>query len=355
MMKWIEWSPLTFGSSSGECLPKSYSMGLTKLTLGLLLPMGVLGILSADWPISYQLLPLYLSLFLFGMPHGGADHLLIWGMIRKSTWLFRVSTLLLYPTLSILYLICWHFQPVASAVFFLAITIFHWGQGDRYLSVKLHRTGYLERSGLLNSLHIMARGSIPILLPGYLGNETYRMFLEEMIRQGGRVDIDLFWVSANQLFFLAFPLSLTIVQLMVSFFQIEKDEKLAWKLDLYEACFLFLWFLFLPPLWALGIYFALWHSLRHGLRIIWMDPVGKLSLAEGAYLKLKARWLQISGLMTILALVGLWFLLALPLSFRGIQLDWLGKAMLGISILTLPHTVVVCLMDRLQLKKSWVN
>lgn len=351
MMKWIEWNPLIFGSSTGECLPKSYSMGLTKLTVALLFPMGILGLFSADWPISYQLFPLYLSLFLFGMPHGGADHLLIWGMIRKSTLLFRVSTLLLYPTLSVLYLICWHFQPVASAIFFLAITIFHWGQGDRYLSVKLHRAAYLERSGLLKTLHILARGSIPILLPGYLGNETYRMFLEEMIRQGGQVDYDLSWVSDNQLFFLIVPLVFISLQLFFSIIQLQKDEKLAWRLDLAEACFLFSWFLFLPPLWALGIYFALWHSLRHGLRIIWMDPTGKKSLLTGAYLKLKARWLQISGLMTILALVGLWFLLALPLSFRGIQLDWLGKAMLGISILTLPHTVVVCLMDRFQLKK----
>jgi hypothetical protein len=85
---------------------------------------------------------------------------------------------------------------------------------------------------------------------------------------------------------------------------------------------------------------------------LWIDPAGKQSLLIGAYLKLKARWLQISGLMTILALLGLWFLLALPLSFRGIQLDWLGKAMLGISILTLPHTIVVCLMDRLQYSKK---
>jgi F0F1-type ATP synthase assembly protein I len=83
-----------------------------------------------------------------------------------------------------------------------------------------------------------------------------------------------------------------------------------------------------------------------------MDESGKRSLLEGAYLRLKVRWFQISGLMTVLALVGLWFLLALPLSFRGIQLDWLGKAMLGISILTLPHTVVVSLMDRFQLQRA---
>jgi len=351
-MKCIEWSPMSFSSSSRDYLPNSYSVGLTKLSLGLLIPMGILGFLSTNWPISYQLLPLYLSLFLFGMPHGGADHLLIWGMIKKSSWMFRISTLLLYPILSLLYLLVWHIQPVASAVFFLAITIFHWGQGDRYISVKLHRTGYLERSTLLTALHILARGSIPILLPGYMGNETYRMFLEEMIRQGGKVHYDLSWVSQNQLFFLLVPLILTTLQLLLSAVKLDKGEGSAWGVDFFEVCCLFLWFLVISPLWALGTYFALWHSLRHGLRILWIDPAGKQSLLIGAYLKLKARWLQISGLMTILALLGLWFLLALPLSFRGIQLDWLGKAMLGISILTLPHTIVVCLMDRLQYSKK---
>ena len=351
MIKWIEWNPIKLDSASGEQFPGTYSLGLTKFTMSLFLPMAILGFLSADWPISYQLLPLYLSLFLFGMPHGGVDHLLIWGMIKDSTWMFRISTLLLYPTLSILYLICWQYQPVASAVFFIIITVFHWGQGDRYLSVKLHGAGYLERSVLLKALHIMARGSLPILLPGYLGNETYCLFLQEMIRQGGQVEYDLSWVSQNELFFLLVPLILTVLQIALSNIQLQKGERTAWLVDLFESCFLFLWFLFLPPLWALGIYFALWHSLRHALRIIWVDPAAKQSLIMGAYLKLKVRWLQISGLMTILALVGLWFLLALPLSFRGIQLDWLGKAMLGISILTLPHTVVVCLMDFFQFKR----
>ena len=84
MIKWIEWKPLTLDSASGEQFPKSYSLGLTKFTMALLIPMAILGFLSADWPISYQLLPLYISLFLFGMPHGGADHFLILGMINAS-------------------------------------------------------------------------------------------------------------------------------------------------------------------------------------------------------------------------------------------------------------------------------
>ncbi len=349
-MKLIEWNPMPFETTSADSLPKSYSLGLTKLTLALLIPMSVLGYLSSDWPLAYQLLPLYLSLFVFGMPHGGADHLLIWGMVRDSSWNFKIGTLLLYPILSLLYLACWHVQPLPSALFFLCITIFHWGQGDRYLTVKLHRAGYLERSALLKVLHILSRGGIPILLPGYFGNETYREFLEAMIRQGGQVDYDLSWISQNPLFFLLAPLLPTVLQICLSLPQLKDGEGKALCLDAFEALFLLAWFLFVPTLWALGTYFGLWHSLRHGLRILWMDESGKRSMLEGAYLRLKLRWIQITGLMTLLALLGLWFLLALNLSFRGIELDWLGKAMLGISILTLPHTVVVCLMDRFQLK-----
>ena len=42
------------------------------------LPMGIL--VKRVWIVAmaWQLLPLYLSLFIFGMPHGGADHLLLW-------------------------------------------------------------------------------------------------------------------------------------------------------------------------------------------------------------------------------------------------------------------------------------
>ena len=68
------------------------------------------------------------------------------------------------------------------------------------------------------------------------------------------------------------------------------------------------------------------------------------------YLKVNVRWLQLTGLMTLIALIGMWMIFALPLTVRGIELDWLAKALIGISVLTLPHTVVVCCMDRIQLR-----
>ena len=352
VMKWIEWGAVSFNGSARKELPLSFTKGLHTLTLSLLLPMGILGYMSTDWPLTWQLLPLYLSLFLFGMPHGGADHLLLWGMVKQSPLGFRIITLLTYPLLSMAYLVFWNFQPVLSAIFFLALTIFHWGQGDRYLSIKLHRAEYLVRSKKLSWLHIFARGSLPILLPGFLGNETYRLFLESIVRQGGGSEVSLGWITQNQILFLIVPLLLISLQIICSLLKHKQEERIAFCTELLESAFLFIWFLWIPPLWALGTYFALWHSLRHGLRILWMDEVGRKNLLGGHFLKIKGRWLQLTSLMTVLALFGLWLILSMPLYFRGIQLDWLGKAMLGISILTLPHTAVVCLMDRFQLKKS---
>ena len=93
------------------------------------------------------------------------------------------------------------FNPPAAALFFLGLTIFHWGQGDRYISVQVHQATYLSRSKVLSALHILSRGSIPILLPGYLGNDTYRNVIEALVSSGGQASYQAEWVSSYPWFF----------------------------------------------------------------------------------------------------------------------------------------------------------
>ena len=88
VMKWIEWGAVPFNGSARKELPLSFAKGLHTLTLSLLLPMGILGYMSTDWPLAWQLLPLYLSLFIFGMPHGGAV-LLLTTTRRRRSWTLR--------------------------------------------------------------------------------------------------------------------------------------------------------------------------------------------------------------------------------------------------------------------------
>ena len=350
IVKWVEWSPVPVVQAGQLAALGKYSLRLIALSLIIFVPLAGLGFKSAEWPIYLQLLPLFISLFLFGMPHGGADHLLLWGMLRKDSWCRRIVTLSLYTLIALVYLTFWDFNPSAAALFFLGLTIFHWGQGDRYVSVQIHQATYLSRSKVLTALHILSRGSIPILLPGYLGNDTYRNVIEALVSSGGQASYQAEWVSSYPLFFLLIPLGLTALSLLAASICISKEEKRPLYIDSIESIALISWFLFIPALWAIGCYFALWHSLRHTLRILSTDTTGSQLLDSKQYLKLNIRWLQLTGLMTLIALIGMWIIFALPFSVRGIELDWLAKALIGISVLTLPHTVVVCCMDKIQLR-----
>ncbi len=349
-MKWVEWSPVPVAQEGQRAVLKRYSLGLIAISLLLFVPLAGLGFKSAEWPMYLQLLPLFISLFLFGMPHGGADHLLLWGMLRKDSCGRRIVTLSLYTLTALAYLAFWDFNSPAAALFFLGLTIFHWGQGDRYISIQVHQATYLSRSKILTALQILSRGSIPILLPGYLGNDTYRSVIEALVGVGGQARYQAEWVSSYPLVFLLIPLGLTVISLLAASIFISKEERRSLCIDSIESVALFGWFLFVPALWAIGCYFTLWHSLRHSLRILSTDITGSQLLDSKQYLKLNIRWLQLTGLMTLIALIGMWIIFALPLSVRGIGLDWLAKALIGISVLTLPHTVVVCFMDKIQLR-----
>ncbi len=350
IVKWVEWSPVLVVQTGQHAVLKRYSLRLMALSLLFFVPLAGLGLESAEWPIYLQLLPLFISLFLFGMPHGGADHLLLWGILRKDSWYRRIAILAFYTLTALAYLIFWDFQPSAAALFFLGLTIFHWGQGDRYISVQVHQATYLCRSKALTALHILSRGSIPILLPGYLGNDTYRSVIEALVSSGGQASYQAEWVSSYPLFFLLIPMGLTALSLLAASIYVSKEEIRPLCMDSIESVALFGWFLFIPALWAIGCYFALWHSLRHAFRILTTDTLGSQFLDSKQYLKLNIRWLQLTGLMTFVALIGMWIIFALPFSVRGIELDWLVKALIGISVLTLPHTVVVCCMDKIQLR-----
>lgn len=172
---------------------------------------------------------------------------------------------------------------------------------------------------------------------------------------GKQVSCQAEWVSSYPLFFLLIPLGLTIVSLLAASICISKEERRPLCIDSIESVALFGWFLFIPALWAIGCYFALWHSLRHSLRILSTDTSGSQLLDSKQYLKLNIRWLQLTGLMTLIALIGMWVIFSLPFSMRGIELDCLAKVLIGISVLTLPHTIIVCCMDKIQLRAYGKN
>ena len=346
------WDELVIDRNAKENLPVAISRYLSLGTLLVFLILGVLGFLNLTG--NWQFLLIFLSLFFLGIPHGAADHLVLWGLNRRQSTKIRMAAIALYLAVALVYFTVWQFFPVLSLIVFLSITIFHWGQGDRYISIKLHGCSYLLKSNWQSVLHILKRGSLPIILSGYSGIDVYIRFVSNVINSGANTQYDVNWLINFRIWFLVIPITLVLISSIITFsHSLEKNEP-RFK-ETAEDVFLVLWFLFIPTLWALGAYFIFWHSLRHSLRLIWIDRIGRRRLNPLSILSLNKRWLRLTGFMTIAAFA-LMIALLTPQVLNGkLDFSWLSKVMIYISILTLPHTLVVYLMDRKQIGNSQTN
>jgi len=104
-----------------------------------------------------QLYPWLASLLLFGLPHGACDHLVL-PRIARPPWTRRDGILfyLLYLAGCGLVLLLWMVSAPAGLLFFLALTIWHWGSAD---GVTLPGSAARYAAGSL------ARGLIVVLAP----------------------------------------------------------------------------------------------------------------------------------------------------------------------------------------------
>lgn len=120
-------------------------------------------------------------------------------------------------------------------------------------------------------------------------------------------------------------------------------------LDLFELGLLAALFTVVPAYLAIGVYFALWHSLRHLARLLLLDHTvldARVRRAGGGDLvcasaRLSAALLPVT--LIALGLLGSIYLLNAP---RVATLEgFVALYLVLISALTVPHAVVVALMD----------
>jgi hypothetical protein len=96
-----------------------------------------------------------------------------------------------------------------------------------------------------------------------------------------------------------------------------------------------------------GLYFTLWHAVRHILRLELTDPVAAAALARGEPVRPYVRFLASAWPLT-LAAVALLVILAATLRTAD-----LGVYPCFIAALTTPHAVIVAWMDRRQ--RVWAS
>jgi Brp/Blh family beta-carotene 15,15'-monooxygenase len=298
---------------------------------------------ATDLPLWVRSLPLAASLLLFGLPHGAVDHLAPTRAAGRPTTRRSMAVVGLgYLLLGGAYAVLWTVAPVVSAALFVALTWLHWGQGDLYALDALG-SAHLDRVGVRAGTTLV-RGGLPMLVPLLRYPERYRAVVDAWVALFGR-DLTATWLVATDVrvaLGVGFA-ALTVGTLVAG----HRAGDAGWRLDAAETLLLWAYFLVVPPLVAVGVYFCVWHSLRHVGRLIGVDDRARAAFRERGTLAALAR----TGVdATPLTAVSVLALLVVAV-VAGVDTDPRVLAALYlvfVAVLTLPHVVVVTWMDRVE-------
>lgn len=256
------------------------------------------------------------SIVLLGLPHGAVDHVVMAKLARAQLFSRRTALLVLgYLSLVGLVLALWQAAPLGVFVLFIAITWFHWGQGDAWFVGESVGTGAWWQE-------IVVRGALPMVVPMVAFPGSYAAVAEQFIAAAG-ADVGALGpvLSSARWWVLAFvaPWFLWLASRYV--------RGRRWR-RLGDVGFLALYFAVVPPLAAIALYFCFWHSGRHLVRLGWWTDRGVLGALRLAVPL---------TLVSLAMLAGLYLLLPTD--------DLFAVYLALIAALTVPHVVVVSAMD----------
>lgn len=307
----------------------AYAALLGSIAVGLLAP----GLLRGTG----GLVPLLVSLVVFGMAHGAVDHHVARRLDRpQRTWLFFV----LYLAAALAVGSLWLLAPSAGLVAFLAVSVVHWGQGELWFAVATGRPPPTSRLRLV--AFGLPRGALPILLPFLAHPEEATDVASSILRLfdgSAAVGVPSGAVRIVGLGLLGLAMLVALVCASRDGAPVARE---AGELGLLAATFLLV-----PPTFAVGVYFLTWHAPRHVVRLLAADPAQRALLVARRPGRAVAAFHREAAPLSVVALLGC-ALLAV-----AIRTDVGGEETVAVSLaviagLTWPHAAVVARMDHVQ-------
>jgi Brp/Blh family beta-carotene 15,15'-monooxygenase len=295
-------------------------------------------------PMWVQLIPFALSAVVLGMPHGALDGVVVARLVGQPFLSKRVLGLLTaYLGVSVLVVGGWSVAPLVAFALFIGITWFHWGQGDLAHMIIAGDGTHLD-TRFRRITVLCSRGAVPMLAPMVWFPQEYRATFAACVAPfvDTLPSVGIGWETASVAAGVSLSGLIAVHILAVAPHVVTHGREVA--TDLLELGTLVAFFATVPAILAVGVYFCLWHSVRHIYRVA----------AGGGRAGEPTRWADIgrtfidSAPLTILALAlcGLLGYLALGQGASG--LDWLGIYLVAISALTVPHVLVILWLDRLE-------
>jgi Brp/Blh family beta-carotene 15,15'-monooxygenase len=318
------------------------------LALAALLPIGAV---TPLFPVEVGVATFALGTLVVGMAHGAVDHLV---PLRAATDVsLRRSIAVVsavYAVLGGAVVAAFFLSPVGAFVGFIALTWLHWGQGD-VAALVVAGVDHLPTSAE-RWLSLVVRGGLPMGVPllGHPGE--YRLVAEWIVGLfvvDASAAVDPLFVPETRLAVGGFMIAATALSVGLGYRRVRAGaSRRGWIRDAGEVAALWAWFLLAAPVFAVGVYFALWHGLRHVGRLVLVDERASAAVDDGDLLGALRRFARDAAPLTlggflVVGAVGL----AVPAGVAAPG-DVLAVSLVAIAAMTLPHVVVVAWLDRRQ-------
>ena len=309
------------------------------------------GLLAPSLPPAVRYAPFLASVLLFGFPHGAVDHLVPARLAGIDLGRSVGAVVAVYAVLGVGYGLWWLLAPASAFVAFVLITWIHWGQGDVYALLALAEAEHLQTRAE-RALSLVVRGGLPMLVPLVGHPETYRRVANALVGlfAGDAAALDAaFTPTARAGVAVGFG-AVTLLALAAGARRVRRGDaaRRPWLVDAGETVGLWAYFLLVPPILAIGLYFCFWHAVRHVARLELLDPDARTALAAGDLTGTLRRFARDAAPATVgglLVVAGVWAVAPRPSAGpEGL----LAVYLVAIAVLTLPHVAVVTWMDARQ-------
>lgn len=242
-------------------------------------------LLPVEIPFTVQLLPLLLSMLVLGLPHGAIDPLVpnLLRLHRLSWWQLTV-VFTGYAALTGVVLGLWWLAPDIGFAFFILLTWWHWGTADLHALLAFDQVTFLN-GRFRRVLTVAVRGGLPMLIPLLFFPGEYQLAASSIGRIFGAESIQSLDWAFTPTFRMGLAVGFGALLLMLfgltylSAARARQQSK--WLAFAGETMLLALFFAIVPSFFAVGLYFCLWHSVRHIARLILVDQQAAGALAKG--------------------------------------------------------------------------
>lgn len=289
----------------------------TLVCAGLVFASGI----DAPWLVYF---PWVASLIFWGLPHGAADHALLSSLLQAERPMPRA--LGYYICIMAVYGCLWLISAEAAITLFLVMTAWHWGSADAWRS--FDRVGSPLRTPVWFGAGV-ARGIVPILAPLVLYRDVVASVIVSM-SQGMNVEQILAFIPSP-----AWILGILVAS-QLAWLLLMKKTGAKLRLEIGETVLILLVLVLIHPIAGVGAYFTFWHALGHDRRLErWYGS------ARHAFLRDRSLRKDQTGIMmvTLAGLILMWV-------WMPPGKDVLAIYLIAISVMTLPHMVVVWGMDK---------